>query len=197
MITGPALIERLSGILTQRHRQIIHQEELPDFARAAVLIPLLRKNGEVSVILTVRTHSVETHKGQVSFPGGMMSSEDAHVTDTALREAEEELGIPGSAVRTLGLLDDHLVPTKFIITPVVGYLDAVPEYIINPAEVEEVFDVPLAFFMDGRNGRPEEREIRGRKVMIWYFSYGKHLIWGATAAMINHLVTVLKSTGEW
>src|SRR5512135_1182859 len=105
------------------------------FSRAAVLVPLLHVEDHVEVLLTRRTVEVETHKGQISFPGGMVEESDPDTEHAALREAEEELGLPPSSVTTIGLLDDHATPTGFVITPVVGMVKGNPTLIPNPREV--------------------------------------------------------------
>ncbi len=158
------------------------------FSRAAVLVPLLRVEDHVEILLTRRTVEVDTHKGQISFPGGMVEESDPDMVHAALREAEEELGLPPSSVTTIGQLDDHATPTGFVITPVVGMVKGIPLLVPNPREVAEVLHVPLAFFADGTNVRREQREFRGRTHDVWFYDTGTHMIWGATAAMIRSLL---------
>ncbi len=164
------------------------QISIEGFARAAVLVPLLQSDRGAEVLLTRRTVDVETHKGQISFPGGTVEESDPDSEHAALREAEEELGLRPSSVRTIGLLDDHATPTGFVITPVVGMVTGNPTLIPNPREVAEVFRVPLDFFADERNVRREQREFRGRRHDVWFYDTGSHIIWGATAAMIRSLL---------
>jgi 8-oxo-dGTP pyrophosphatase MutT (NUDIX family) len=164
------------------------QIHIDGFARAAVLVPLLQGKEEVEVLLTRRTDEVDTHKGQISFPGGMVEDSDRDPEHTALREAEEELGLPPSSVMTAGLLDDHATPTRFVITPVVGLLQGDPQLVPNPREVAEVLRVPLAFFADKTKVRREQREFLGRTHDVWFYDTGTHVIWGATAAMIRSLL---------
>ena len=183
-------IDQISRTLLLHHPAQLLQDEFPGFTRAAVLIPLFKSSGDISLLLTMRTSDVETHKGQISFPGGMQDSSDQNAVDTALREMHEELGIEPRHVRILGTLDDHPVPSKFIITPVVGYLEERPSVSPNSSEVAEVFDVPLSFFGDRKNGRSEERELYGKKYVVWFYQYEKYLVWGATAAMIRNLIGV-------
>jgi 8-oxo-dGTP pyrophosphatase MutT (NUDIX family) len=180
--------------IARHKRRVISSEEFPNFARAAVLVPLFPSNNELSVLLTVRTNDVETHKGQISFPGGTEDKRDGNAIQTALREAEEELGLVKEDVEILGILDDYPVPTRFIITPVIGYVPHQPKITINPVEVSETFEVPLAFFADRKNGRTEQREIRGMNLTVWYFQYGKHTIWGATAAILMNFIDILSTT---
>ncbi len=164
------------------------QITIDGFFRAAVLVPLLDIGGDVEVLLTRRTVEVDTHKGQISFPGGMVEETDPDAEHAALRETGEELGLPPSSVTTIGLLDDHATPTGFVITPVVGMVKGIPAVVPNPREVEEVLRVPLAFFADASKVRREQRKFRGRMHDVWFYDTGTHIIWGATAAMIRSLL---------
>jgi len=139
-------------------------------------------------LLTVRTDSVETHKGQISFPGGMMDKRDKNAVDTALRESAEEIGLKAEDVEVLGLLDDTLVPSRFIITPVVGHVHSKPRGKPSEIEVAEMFEVPLAFFADDQNCRREEREVEGRRFPLWFYNYNGRVIWGATAGILRNLL---------
>jgi 8-oxo-dGTP pyrophosphatase MutT (NUDIX family) len=180
-----SLVRSLRVSFQRTPRRRIH---INDFTVAAVLVPLLRVEGDIEVLLTRRTDEVDTHKGQISFPGGMAEDSDPDLEHTALREAEEELGLPPSSVVTIGLLDDHATPSGFVITPVVGVVQGVPPLIPNPREVAEVLRVPLAFFADKTKVRREQREFRGRTHDVWFYDTGTHVIWGATAAMIRSLL---------
>jgi 8-oxo-dGTP pyrophosphatase MutT (NUDIX family) len=158
------------------------------FHRAAVLVPIVRTTDTYELLFTKRTEVVETHKGQISFPGGMVDDHDPDVVHAALREAHEEVGIPVAAVETVGLLDDLPTPRGVIITPVVGIIDTLPELRVNAIEVEEVFRMPLMFFADQSKGRMETREFQGRQREVWYYESGKHTIWGVTAMIIRSLL---------
>jgi 8-oxo-dGTP pyrophosphatase MutT (NUDIX family) len=158
------------------------------FQRAAVLVPIIHSAGSHELLLTRRTHDVETHKGQISFPGGVVDRGDRDSVHTALRETREELGIDEEMVTTVGLLDDLATPTGFIITPVVGFFSSMPPLRRNPREVAEVFFVPLSFFEDSAHVRHEQREFLGRMHDVWYYDTEKHIVWGATAAIIRSLL---------
>ena len=158
------------------------------FRRAGVLVPLVIGGRKPELLFTKRTDEVESHKGQISFPGGMTDTGDADIVETALREAKEELGITASAVTVRGILDDLAVPSGFIITPVVGTLEALPPLTPNPAEVAEAFTVPLEFFCNPKNGRSEMRELHGMKREVWFYDHREHTIWGATAMIVRSLV---------
>ena len=163
------------------------------FTRAGVLVPLFIKNGNLNIILTRRTEDVEHHKGQISFPGGAMDKGDSTIVDTALRETEEEIGLPRNAVTVLGMLSDFQTPSGFCITPVVGFLRPDPSYVLNKTEVSEVFDVPLSFFLDPLNERTE-KHIRLDKIMnVYYYNYGTFEIWGATAEILRNFLQALNT----
>lgn len=183
--------EDIRAALSKHKRKIISEEEHPGFRKAAVLITLFPKEGELHVLLTVRTDEVETHKGQISCPGGMCNTEDVDATATALRETEEEIGIPPSIIEILGSIDDHATPTGFIVTPVVGYLTIKPELRISKAEVADVFGVPLSVFIERKNARTETMTRDGKKHLVWYFDYGERTIWGATARMLVNFADVV------
>ncbi|MDH4070000.1 MAG: CoA pyrophosphatase [Ignavibacteria bacterium] len=161
---------------------------IQNFRRAAVLVPLVQSEDGLSLLFTRRTESVETHKGQISFPGGVMDESDRDAIHTALRETEEEVGIGSSLVTTLGLLDDIATPIGFIITPVVGILDDLPVLTLSEVEVAEVFLTPLSFFADPGNGTVKYREAGGRRYEVWSYDTGRHVIWGATANIIRLLL---------
>lgn len=162
------------------------------FRPAAVLVPVIATAAGMEFLLTKRTEDVETHKGQISFPGGMRDREDASPEATALRETEEELGIAPSRIDVLGLLDDIATPTGFVITPVVGLLTELPPLAPNPAEVAETFTVPWKVFLDPANGRTEARVFMGERRTIWFYDTGRHVVWGATASIIHALLSRLK-----
>jgi 8-oxo-dGTP pyrophosphatase MutT (NUDIX family) len=164
---------------------------LEGFRPAAVLVPVIMAPAGLEFLLTKRTEDVETHKGQISFPGGMRDRDDASSEATALRETEEELGIPPSGIDVLGLLVDIATPTGFVITPVVGLLTALPPMAPNPAEVAETFTVPWEVFLDPANGRTEVREFMGERRTIWFYDTGRHIVWGATASIIHALLSRL------
>jgi 8-oxo-dGTP pyrophosphatase MutT (NUDIX family) len=151
------------------------------------------QNGEMSVVFTQRTEEVEHHKGQVSFPGGTMDSIDATIIDTALREAEEEIGLTRSSVEVLGLLNDFCTPSGFCITPVVGFLPIIPSFMLNKTEVSGIFNVPLSFFLDPRNERVEELNRSGKNKRDYFYSYGKYEIWGVTAEILQIFLHTLNT----
>jgi 8-oxo-dGTP pyrophosphatase MutT (NUDIX family) len=154
---------------------------------ASVLVPLVERDKGLSVVLTRRAARLKHHPGQIAFPGGKQDGTDASALAAALREAEEEVGLRPSQVEILGRIDAHETVTHFLVTPFVGLVDAdfVPR--IDRTEVDEVFEVPLAFLVDPGNLQIH----RFRRLGQWrdYFAipYGPHYIWGATARMLKAL----------
>jgi 8-oxo-dGTP pyrophosphatase MutT (NUDIX family) len=167
------------------------QISLKGFHTAGVLVPIILNAKGPELLFTKRTEQVETHKGQVSFPGGMADQQDGDIIHTALREAWEEVGIPAVAVRVVGILDDLPTPTGFVITPIVGIIEELPVLVTNVAEVAEVFHVPLSFFAAPSAGRSEQREFKGKQHEVWFYEYDAHTIWGVTAVIVRLLLKKL------
>lgn len=179
--------------LSKRRRRNITFSENPDFVRSAVLFLIFPSESGLATMLTKRTDSVDTHKGQISFPGGTMDESDEDAIHTALREAHEEIGVDPASLEILGLLDDLAVPSQYVITPVVASSHTRPTVKLNPVEVAEVFDAPLSFFMDEKNCWTEERTFRGATHKLWFYDYNNHTIWGATAAIIRNLIALMRT----
>ena len=136
---------------------------------AAVLIPVIAHPGELTILFTQRTTHLKSHAGQVSFPGGRAEPGDASAEFTALREAEEEIGLPAARVEILARLPDYRTRTGYRVTPVVGLIEPPLELVPDPREVAEVFEVPLAFLLDPRNCQRRTRQFQGQEVgySIW------------------------------
>jgi len=158
---------------------------------AAVLVPLVRREAELTVMLTERTATLSDHAGQVAFPGGRIEPSDADAVHAALREAEEEVGLPGDHVSVIGRLDTYITGTGFEIAPVVGMVRVPYPLKVDPAEVADVFEVPLAFVLDPANHERHSREVRGRVRAFYVLPYPGRYIWGATAGMLVNLAEVL------
>ena len=159
--------------------------------RAGVLLLLYPRSEELHVLLTRRTSDVEHHKNQVSFPGGSVDERDADIVRTALRETQEEIGISPGHVEVLGLFNDVWTPSGFRITPVIGFLPALPPLNINGQEVEEILEVPVSFFVEPKNARVKTMTRKGLAVDVYFYQYGSNEIWGATAAMLRSFLTAL------
>jgi 8-oxo-dGTP pyrophosphatase MutT (NUDIX family) len=154
---------------------------------AAVLVPIVDHPSGLTVIFTKRTSHLKAHSGQVSFPGGRAEPEDPTPEFTALREAQEEIGLAAERVEVLASLPEYHTRTGFRVTPVVGLVTPPLGLVPDPREVEEVFEVPLVFLLDPGNHRRETRELQGRTVGYYVMRYGAHTIWGATAGMLVNL----------
>jgi 8-oxo-dGTP pyrophosphatase MutT (NUDIX family) len=158
---------------------------------AAVLVPLVDRPEGMSVLLTQRTPHLTAHAGQISFPGGRIEEGDADAIEAALRETEEEVGLTREHVRVIGRLDTYVTGTGFEITPVVGIIRVPFPLVIDPFEVAEAFEVPLAFVVNPRNHRRTTREFEHRTRVFFVLPYEGRNIWGATAGMLVNLAEVL------
>lgn len=154
---------------------------------AAVLIGVRPTGAGASVLFTRRTDHLAAHAGQIAFPGGKIDTLDAGPVAAALREAEEEVGLPPALVEPLGLLDPYVSNSGYRIFPVVGVVD--PEAVLapNPAEVADVFEVPLAFLMTPENHLMESRPWRGQDRRYYAMPYEGRRIWGVTAGIVRLL----------
>ncbi len=158
---------------------------------AAVLVPLVNQPQGVTVLLTQRTVHLHDHAGQISFPGGRVDEADADRVATALREAAEEIGIAPTAVEVIGSLPEWDIPTGFRVTPVVGWIEPPLQLSPDSFEVADVFEVPLAFFLDPANHEQHRDQINGRTRNYYAMPYKSRNIWGATAGMLHTLYRVL------
>ena len=175
---------------TKRVGKPIREQLLaPDqkWVSAAVLVPLVLRDSGLSVLLTRRAEHLLDHPGQISFPGGRCEPSDESDTATALREAYEEVGLLPEAVEVLGQLPQYCTGTGFQVCPVVGVVSPPLQLDIDPGEVQEAFEVPLAFFLNERNHQKHTREVRGAMREYVAMPYGDYFIWGATAGMLISL----------
>jgi 8-oxo-dGTP pyrophosphatase MutT (NUDIX family) len=166
-----------------------HVVALPADARithAAVLVPLIPRD-EVHVLLTQRTAHLKDHPSQISFPGGRVEGSDENRIATALREAEEEIGLARERVTILGTLPDYDMPSGFRISPVVGWVEPPFTMQLDPFEVESAFEVPLSFLLDPANHEYRRYEFNGRSRDYLAMPYQGRYIWGATAGMLQRL----------
>jgi 8-oxo-dGTP pyrophosphatase MutT (NUDIX family) len=158
---------------------------------ASVLVPLVNRAAGITVLLTQRTADMPSHAGQVSFPGGRRQAGDADAAATALRETEEEVGIPARFIDVIGAVDLYHTGTGYEITPIVGIVT--PGFTIraDPREVADVFEVPLEHFLDEVNHKIDSRQYQGRERRYYAMPYGERYIWGATAGMLKNLHFIL------
>ncbi len=163
-------------------------------AQAAVLVPLVQRD-QPTLLLTQRTAHLSTHSGQVAFPGGRVDAEDADAVAAALREAEEEIGLPRSHVEVIGTLPTYVTGTAFVVTPVVALVRPGFTLVPNPGEVQDAFEVPLQWIMDPAHHRRHAFEWDGSRREWYSMPYDDHgherFIWGATAGMLRNFYRML------
>ena len=145
----------------------------PGLKKAAVLMLFYPKGDDLFILLTKRTEDVEHHKGQISFPGGSCDDEDDHIVATALRESEEEIGLPADAVEVLGIFNEYETPSGFAITPVVAYAERLPPLKPNEMEVAEILEVPVSLFLDRGKERMEKITRPGRVIDVSFYRFGE------------------------
>jgi 8-oxo-dGTP pyrophosphatase MutT (NUDIX family) len=171
------------------------RERFPTLRRAAVLIPIVERPDGLTILLTQRTDHLSNHAGQVSFPGGSADELDSSAIETALRETEEEIGLGRRHIEIVGVLPDHITASSYLVTPVIGLVTPPFELIAESNEVAEIFEVPLAFLMDGMHHQrisfdlPEGAGRRSFYAMPWQHFF----IWGATAGMLRNLFHLLRA----
>ena len=151
---------------------------------AGVLVPLMRRGDDLSILLTQRAAHLKSHAAQASFPGGRMEKHDADIRATALRETHEEVGIAPDLVDVIGYLTAMPTITGFAVTPVVGLVSEEAEIVVDRTEVDYAFELPLDFLLDDGNDQLVDREWEGRHFRLREFHYGGERVWGATAYML-------------
>jgi len=175
--------------LDQRIHQLVHSDARSDdcFRPAAVLIPIVHHEGRYAVVLTQRTEHLSSHPGQVSFPGGRTDAGDRTPVHTALRESEEEIGLPPHAVTVLGALGNLLMPSGYCVTPIVGLIADDTPLTPSPREVAHIFHVPLQLALNVSSFERVRMQVPDGEREILEMHYDGYRIWGATAAILYHL----------
>ena len=189
---GKDFIDQIRKILNTRERRVIEQRSL---ARAAVLVPLFRKGQDCHIIFTKRSDNVRYHKGEISFPGGVFDEKDVELQRTALREAFEEIGLKENDVQIIGVLDDIITVTQFIVTPFVGLFPYPYPFELSPVEIAELIEVPLSALLD-EDCFSEREIIRGTsKEVVYAYQYENHIIWAATARILKQFLDLISPSG--
>lgn len=199
-ITRDWLIERLARPVPPpraEDRHIVALAAGAGVTEAAVLVPLIDRDAGVQVLLTQRTSHLDDHPGQISFPGGRVEAADTSRPETALREAEEEIGLARGRVEVVGTLPRYEIPSGFRVTPVVGWIEPPLELRLDPFEVAAVFEVPLAFVLDPANLQRRSYHFEGRHRDYLALPYRGRYIWGATAGMLYSLYRMLAEDWRW
>lgn len=188
----PSFAVAVQTWLAQRNRRTLPPGERP----AAVLLPLMFTRGEWEVLLTRRSPNLRAHRGEICFPGGRCEPTDGDLAFTALREAREELGVPGEQLTLWGPLDDCLTLAGVRITPFLGFIASRAVFKPDPVEVDAVFAEPVRNFLPECVTREELRsDARGQTRQVFFYERPPHLIWGATARILHGWLTALASEG--
>jgi 8-oxo-dGTP pyrophosphatase MutT (NUDIX family) len=184
LATAPATFSRSDDDLNPDARAIPYDREPRG---AAVLVPIVAREPEVTVLMIRRNDALRSHSGQIAFPGGKLEETDQGPVDAALREAEEETGLARMLVAPQGFLDGYLTRTAYQVVPVVALIT--PEFSLHPdpIEVADIFEVPLRFLMGPENHLLHSRNWQGKSRSFYAMPYGERYIWGATAGMIKNL----------
>ncbi len=160
---------------------------------AAVLVPLVERSEELTVLLTLRTDHLRDHAGQISFPGGRIEPGDGSPEAAALRETEEEIGLSRAQIDIIGRLDDYDTRTGFAVMPMVGMVSPPLGLRLDATEVAETFEVPLSFVLDPANHERHRKKLGGRMRTFHVILYGSRYIWGVTAGILVNLYEVLRN----
>jgi 8-oxo-dGTP pyrophosphatase MutT (NUDIX family) len=181
--------ETIRKVLSDRKRKMISRKRL---TRAAVLVPLFQKGGRYHLLFTKRTHRVKHHKGEISFPGGVVDKGDEDMEATALRETFEEIGLQQENAEILGKLDDAVtISSKYLITPIVAEIACPYPFSINKEEIEELIEIPLEAFLDENRWTEETHSSGNKKIPSDRFEYEGRIIWGATARIMSQFLDIL------
>ncbi len=181
-------VDQIRAILSSRKRRVI---EHPPFSHAAVLVPLFKKGDGCHLLFTKRSDQVKYHKGEISFPGGVVDEEDLELINTALREAHEEIGLKKSDVEIIGILDDIVTVTEFIVTPIVGLFPYPYPFKVSEVEIAELIEVPLPSLLHKECFSEREIIRGGQKEVVYAYQYGDHIIWGATARILKQFLDLI------
>ena len=186
--TIKAVKQRLKQALARRQKS-----HIVDASRApsAVLVPIFYKQGEYYILLTKRTETVKDHKGQISFPGGAYEEQDGKLVNTALRECAEEIGLAAEAVELLGELDDAFtISSGFVITPFVAAIPWPYPLKADPIETKEILEIPISALLDKDCLHQTTQVVQGREITADSYYYQGHVIWGATARILNQFLDI-------
>ena len=178
--------DAIADILRQR---VAQQADRPGFRQAAVLLPLYQDEAGPHLVLTKRTALVPTHKGQISFPGGGFEEADGDLLTTALREAQEEIGLRPEDVEIVGTLDDTVtVTSRHVVRPFVGIVPHPYPYRLDPFEIERLIHLPISTLLRGAPFREETWEREGGAVTVFFYDHDGDTVWGLTARILKHFI---------
>jgi len=183
-------LQELRSILANR---AAGELELGPLRRACVLLPLIEDQDGWVVIFLQRSPSLSVHSGQIAFPGGAAEPNET-LEEAALRETEEELGIPRSNVELIGRLDDMVTISGYVVAPFIGIVHEKPEYVLQAAEVADAFEVPLEALLDPKNPRIGYMEYWGGRHPIYEYLYDNRVIWGLTGRIVKVFLDLVRLT---
>lgn len=184
--------EAISAILNARTAKGLTGGGEKGYRHAGVLLPLLEEGGVCKVLFTLRTHRVEHHKGQISFPGGKVEEGDASIEETVLRETHEEIGLSDKDIEILGRIDDAItLVSSYVIHPLVGWVTSLDNLTINRAEVKQIIKAPLSLFCEGCSRKRYAVAYEGVTYETSAYAYGEHVIWGATARVMDNFMEIV------
>lgn len=181
-------LEEIKSRLKAKSRRVIDR---PELVPASVLMLLMNKDGFPHVLLTKRTSNVATHRGEVSFPGGKCDDKDADTLHTALRETEEEVGIPARDITLLGEFDHYFSIWGFHVSTFVGSIPHPYHYKSNPSEIDACIEAPLDMFYYERYYKTEIYHFEGREVPVYYYHFNGFEIWGLTARIMTDFSRII------
>ena len=187
MVLSPP--DLLKSVLAHRTKKTVGE---PSLTPASVLLLLYPKDGEYCILLNKRSEQVEHHKGEISLPGGARDSEDLDSLETALRETEEEMGIQRGDVTVLGQLDEVVTRSRFLVQVFAGTIEYPYKFKPSAIEIAEVLEVPISALRDPANVRVETHLENGTSVTSYAYAYNQHLIYGATAKILQQLLELLE-----
>lgn len=170
---------------------------IPGFRPASVLVPLVPRGDSLHLTFMQRTEDGRTHSGQIAFPGGAREPTDADEVATALREAHEEVNIRPSSVTPLGLLHDNASVSRYLVTPVVGAVAEPPDYAPDPAETQDIFEVPLPFLLNPTNERRvPDVAFFGKLYALYEYKWQDRVIWGLTGRILHDFLTLAREVNH-
>ena len=190
-VSDPLDVEMPPG--SERWPDHLRSELSSGLKPAGVLIPILQRQRELTILMTRRSDYLAHHPGQVSFPGGRMDRGDSDIVETALRETEEEVGIARHKVSVIGHMRPTPTITGYAVTPTIGLIQEDLQLTLDPGEVADVFEVPLDFLMDTGNYRESLREFKGHEFPVIELRFEGYRIWGATAFMLARFIKHIKN----
>jgi len=191
-------IKRVSieaGPLAQPPKPKVALWPMPSLVKAGVLLPLFCKDGSYHILFTRRTDKVKRHKGEISFPGGIYDTSDGDLSATALREADEEVGIKPQDVELLGALDEVMTMTDFIVSPFVGLIPFPYPFVLSEEEIAEIIILPLFDFLKEGVLSEEDWTYQEKTAKVYTYHCGGHIIWGATAKILRQFLDLITAGG--